>query len=163
MSHMPDPQNHEEFFKWIEDSTRRAAREALRIYVRGTAAAVAALLAALVFVFLSDNAQRSSARQAIVDSGDAVSVSGCNRDFTTIMTLRGVLSASQEARKTLYERGALGKDEYETGKQFFTKQLILLELPDCRDSLHVLTDDPNAEIVVPTPRFPGDNVPNKSG
>lgn len=116
------------------------------------------LLAGVGGGFYTQGQDRSAAdskateqRIAIVDSGRAVSVAGCNRDFKTISKLRGILIRGQEFQRAAFERGDISIEVYERGTAYYQQQLGTLPVPDCRKAAKVLTSDPNAPIRVPEP------------
>lgn len=95
-------------------------------------------------------------RQAIVDSGRAVSVDGCNRDFNTITKLRGILITSKDFAKSAYKEGSISRDRYSRSIKFYDDQLAELRLPDCRKAKTVVNQDPKTPVRIPVPRYPGD-------
>lgn len=95
-------------------------------------------------------------RQAIVVSGRAVSVDGCNRDFNTITKLRGVLIASKDFARSAYKEGSISRDRYSRSIQFYNNQLAELRLPDCRKAKTIVNQDPRTPVRIPVPRYPGD-------
>lgn len=94
------------------------------------------------------------ARTTIVNSGRAISVSGCNRDFRFGTTVRGVLQASRAQTQRALDRGDITPARAERAMKFYSDQLANLQLPDCRDALKILTDDPDQPLVIPKPLYP---------
>jgi hypothetical protein len=119
------------------------------------------LVAGVVVAFAQNHSESNarrvqgvSARHAVVQSGRAVAVEGCNRDFESTKSLRGVLVASQAASAQSFKRGEITKQRYEQSQAFFKTQLEKLPLPDCRKVLRVVTDDPNKTTRIPVPSHP---------
>ena len=153
MSHRPD-----ELLEWIEDSTHRAASKALRRYVIGCTTAFLLLLGASGFNYYDSHRQSDQARGAIVQSGSAVSVSGCNRDFRTITSLRLVLTDAKALYEDSLKAGKLTQAEYERGVQYYDDQLERLALPNCHDAGKILTDTPSRAPDVPEALVPDDDT-----
>ena len=139
----------------ISFHTERAAAKALKSYVRRAVIGFLILLAGIGYAIHDQNVFTGQARESIVRSGKVVSVSGCNRDYQTISALRGVLTTAQAIQEKAFRAGDIPKSVLERSNAFYTSQLELLMLPDCRTAREILTDDPNAEIKVPEPLFPG--------
>jgi hypothetical protein len=143
---------------WVRRQFRRFRNQALvgfLILAGGVGAAFA--------VSAQDQAARhelaKDQRHAIVQSGHAVSVAGCNRDYLTIGRLRNVLLASQAFQTAALKRGDITQAQFDRARTFYSAQLAGLPLPDCRDALAVLTDNPKARIVIPTPLHLPDPLP----
>lgn len=117
------------------------------------------LLAGVGASFYTQGKDSDEGRTAIVQSGRAVSVSGCNRDFVTTERFRNLLLRGQAAQKRALADGDITQRQYELGTKFYERELRLTPLPDCRESLEVVTDDPDAEIVVPEPLYPTPPTP----
>ncbi len=138
----------------IASHTERAARKALRKYTVSAIAGFLILLGGIGLVRWEDTRRSNASSETIVESGNAVAVAACNRDFDTIGILRGVLLAGAEIQVVAAKRGDITRAQAEASAEFYTKQLTLLKQPDCRKSLRVLTDNPDARpIQVPTPKF----------
>lgn len=144
----------EEQLAMIAEHTERGVSKALRKHTRGTAAAFLFLLATSIGVYQIGQNGNADARDAIVTSGQAVSVSGCNRDFKSTQVLRGLITSAQVVQKSERDKGHLSQEQYEVGKKFYDDQLVRITLPDCLLAQNVVTSDPNATIRVPTPLRP---------
>lgn len=101
--------------------------------------------------FYTSQTDSDASRSAIVTSGRAVSVSGCNRDFHTVNTLRGILLRAQAFQAAARERGDITQAAFERGNAYYAEQLAALRPVDCRPSADVVTDDPNKTTHVPVP------------
>lgn len=126
---------------------------AVASYKRNALIGFLILLAGVGVVGKMDSDRTEAARRAIVDSGRAVAVMGCNRDFRTQQQVRGVLSASVSRSQRRLEDGEITPNEHARQVEFLRKQLEMLRLPDCR--LAHITDDPNADVRAPDPLYPG--------
>jgi hypothetical protein len=94
-------------------------------------------------------------REAIVKSGRAVALLGCNRDYNTQNALRGVLTASKEFARTAARRGNITGADLQERLAFYDRQLERIEVPDCRTARSVVTDDPRDVGELPAPLYPG--------
>lgn len=126
---------------------------AIRGYQRRALTGFLILLLGIGVVTKLDSDRGAAAREAIVDSGRAVAVLGCNRDFRTQQQVRGVLEASITRSQRRLEAGEITPNEHARQEEFLRAQLAQLPLPDCR--LATITDDPNEEVMVPEPLHPG--------
>lgn len=138
----------------IADHTDRGVRKALRKYARGATLAFLFLLACFIFAYQSGQNESDSSRRAIVDSGQVVAVSGCNRDFRSTQVLRGLITSAQKVQKSELKKGHISEAQYKVGKDFYDEQLQKIVLPDCLLARQVLTSDPNKPLHVPTPLRP---------
>lgn len=103
-----------------------------------------------------DDKHSSQSRDAIVTSGRAVSVSGCNRDYDTIDALRDQLENSLERIDLLVQDGTYTPRQAEIARKSTKDVLANYTLPDCRVAATVVTSDPNKDTYVPDPRYPND-------
>lgn len=154
----------EEQLEFFATETNRAVRKALRRYAKPAIVGYVLLMIGVLAAFQVNNNDRSvrrieagKSREAIVLSGRAVAVSGCNRDFKTISALRGVLIASKAFQQRQVRDGLISPETFERARKFYDTQLASLQLPDCRDSESLLTDDPDDEIPHLRPLFPEDS------
>lgn len=143
----------------------RSVRKALHTYTRNAVVGFLILLAVNVFVWRDSQALNKESRNkieqaskmsdlAVVRSGRAVSIGGCNRDFRTIQTLRGVLKTSKAFNEATAKRGEISPDRLARVKVFYDQQLDALKLPDCTKSSNVLTSDNHPPIHAPEPLHP---------
>lgn len=102
------------------------------------------------------NQQGEASRKAIVKSGDAISVTGCNRDYDTIDTLRDELEKSADRVHRFVREGTLSVAQGERQIAETRDLLKRYKLPDCRQADEILTSNPKAKIVVPKARYPDD-------
>lgn len=100
--------------------------------------------------------QAVASRNAIVKSGDAIAVQGCNRDFNTISILRAQLKDNLNRIDALVADGTYSHRQGKEAKRSINTLLAKYRLPDCRIADDILTGNPKDKIVVPTPRYPGD-------
>lgn len=157
----PSPTISEEQLAWFSMQTERAVRKALWQYGKRAILGYVLLLAGIVIALLMIESDRDTrradaaqSRHALVVSGRAVSVSGCNRDFRTTKVLRGVLVASKRFNEQRLHRKEVTLEGFNRANAFYNDQLSRLALPDCRDAEHLLTDDPHEPIPQIPPLFP---------
>lgn len=143
-------------------AARKESRLVLRRYVRGAVVAFLILLAGIGGSFYAQGTDSSASSTAIVQSGRAISVDGCNRDFHTIGKVRSVFMRSALFLRGQYERGDISLEAYERGVRYYSQQLATFPLPDCRAALTVVTDDPDAPIRVPVPLHPTLDPPRRA-
>lgn len=149
-----------EQLKFFSEQTERAVHLATKRVVRRATAGFMILLLGLggqYYVGQQDlSARREVAQQqrsTIVKTGNAVAVAGCNRDFATTKVLRGLLSSAQAQTDAAFKRGDITAAQLARSKNFYTTQLGLLVLPDCRPVAHFVSADPTKDVVVPTPLY----------
>lgn len=151
----------EEQLAFFAAETNRAVRKALRRYAKPAIVGYILLMLGVLAAFQVNNNDRSArrveaakSREAIVLSGRAVAVSGCNRDYKSIAALRGVLIASKTFQQRQVRDGFISAETFERARKFYDTQLMALQLPDCRDAESLLTDDPDDPIPHIPPLFP---------
>jgi hypothetical protein len=96
--------------------------------------------------------QRSAA--AILRSGNIIAVDGCNRDFRATKALRLVLRGGKRNVTKNLANGSITRKQAVEAFDFYDQALTQLPLPDCRDSLNVLSANPETKQEVPTPLNP---------
>jgi hypothetical protein len=139
------------------------SRTHIKRYAKSALAGFLILLTGIgAAIHLGDN-QANNARRAVVGSGRAVSVAGCNRDFDTITRVRSILLASEAFQAKQHRAGKITDEQFKAAKDFYQDQLSGLPLPDCREAAHILTDDPTKRVIIPVPRYPGDGDPPRVG
>lgn len=141
------PTLSDEQIDMIAFHTERAARKALRAYVRGATVAFIILLIGVGLVFY----EYKQARKAVIQSGSVIAVDGCNRDFRTIGTLRGVLESARANQHAAFRAGEITSERLRAFDVFYDEQLRLLRQPDCREAMEILTDNPSGLPRVPVP------------
>lgn len=172
MTNLPDssptPLNLEQL-AFFTAQTERAVKKGVRYYRNRAMVGFVALLIGLGGAFYAQSEDRADRRaeadgqrEAIVTSGRALAVDGCNRDFRDREGLRNVLIAAQVSIPTSLERGDITKRQAEFALNFYAEQLRRLPLPDCRDARGLLTADPNEVPAIPTPLFPVEDEPRDS-
>ncbi len=151
-----------------ETSERRSevvARGVLRTFQRRAVVGFVVLAAGLVGGQYSGFKQQENARkdrtaianaqrQAIVDSGNAVAIAGCNQDFRDREATRGVLEdAREQLRKN---KNRIPAQDYNEAIAFYQDELDnKLPLPDCRAAGHILTTNPKKVVAPELPLYPG--------
>jgi hypothetical protein len=157
----PAPMTHEQL-NYFTRQTSRAVDKALSKYMARAAVGFILLFAGFLFNAWN-NAQQweriesdaEQARATLIESGDIIAVDGCNRDFRTTQTLRGVLEASAEFTRQSYSEGRLDKAELEQRLTFYNEQLAQLQPPDCRKAQGIITDDEDHPLEIPEPLYVG--------
>lgn len=145
----------EDQLAFFTEQTRRAVSKALWRYAKPVILTYCALIVGLVLAFHANavtarhqREQSSAQRTALVDSGRAVAVDGCNRDFRDKDDFRGVLirlrAATTLSRTQTPEQKA-------AALSFYDKTLSKQAYPNCGAARSIITSDPNAPIVVPRP------------
>lgn len=151
---LPNEPFTEEQLAAMSREVQHTARKMLHIYVRNAVIGFVILLVANIYVWSTAQTLNSDAREAIVQSGRAVSVDGCNRDFQTINALRGILTAAQSERARALKRGEISPQQFQRAQEFYHQQLANLQLPDCEQSREILTDEKDRAPLVPQPLRP---------
>lgn len=129
--------------------------------VRRNVVAYLIVFAGLIGVWnIAQNAERN-AQDAIVSSGAAVAVDGCNRDFDTITNLRVFLERTKRIQQRSVANGVLTPEQAKRGEAFYDLLLNNYPLPDCRAADDVITADPDEVPKAPIPRYPGDTTSSK--
>lgn len=143
----------EDQLAFFTEQTRRAVRKSLRSYATPVILTYLALIVGLVIAFHVNAVTAKQGRQyrdkqqtALVDSGRAVSVDGCNRDFRSRDDLRGILIRLRAAT-TLNKTQT--PDQKAAALSFYDKTLAQQTYPNCGAARNIITSDPNAPIVVP--------------
>ena len=132
------------------------ARRALKHYSRRSLVGFLVLLVGVALAIHGNSVTNQNARVAIVKSGKALAVDGCNRDFQAIGRQRGLLLRAQAASEKEFQKGHMTVQQHALAVKFYSEELSHIPLPDCRKARNILTDDPNAPIRVPTPLHPPD-------
>lgn len=107
--------------------------------------------------FYVDSQHAQDARTAIVNSGRAVSVSGCNRDFRSITNDHNLLRAAERELRAAYkaQEQPISKAQFDNAVRFYREQIEANPLPDCRKAREVVTDDPSKDPdSIPKPLYP---------
>lgn len=136
-----------------EKAATRKSHEVLRRYRNNAVIGFLVLGFGVGFTIYDSGHQGERARSAVVQSGRAVSVSGCNRDFDTIGILRGVLLNAQSFQTAALKRGDITQAQFDRAQEYYDSQLAKLKQPDCREAEKLLTDDPNAPIPTVKPKY----------
>lgn len=160
----PQPLTQEQL-EWVVEQTHltaeRAGREGARGVRKWATIGYVTLVLGLIFVQQVGNNTSEKERSAIVDSGRAVSVDGCNRDYREDVRIRDVFLTSQSIVKARLKAGE-SPDPANDRKviQFYDAQLAAFELPDCRKAESLLTSDPDKFVPNIDPFYEGSPDPN---
>lgn len=139
-----------------EEYVDKRVNEALSAYRRQALVGFLILLVGLIAASVRTETLSDNSRQAIVDSGDVVAVSGCNRDYDTIDALRDQLEVSLDRIDQLERDGTYTHAQAKAGRESTHQFLDKYQLPDCRPVQNILTAEPGASFRIPEPRYPGD-------
>jgi hypothetical protein len=128
-----------------------------RVWRRNALIGYSVLLLGLGGNSLVDRGRATDGREALAESGNVVSVSGCNRDFRLYQKVRAVFERGLAQIEEQHEQGLTTDAQYERSRSFYMEQLTNFALPDCRVVSQTLTDDPEKADgkVAPTPLYPG--------
>lgn len=130
----------------VRDAVRSAQRRGIRIALTGYLILFGGIMAERYVSAHESNA----AREAIVQSGTVVAVSGCNERFKDRKEVRAVLIASRDETR---RRKDISPERRAASEAFFTERLAKLPMPDCRKALTILSDDPNKKVTIPKPLY----------
>lgn len=140
----------------IEENAGRGMRKGLRHLRNSALVGFLILLGGIGGAITTSQHDSDSSREAVVTSARVVSVDGCNRDFTTITRVRAVLVNAKKFQVAALKRGDISLERYADAIAYYDEQLSGLPLPDCRNAVNVITDDPTKQTQVPDPRYPAD-------
>lgn len=180
-THIPEPDSSirgseqftEDQLHFLRVSRKKAVHDALNRYVAGALVGFTILTLGLLYAVHTNSADEAKQRQrdnaaatqrradavearhAIVKSGRAVAVAGCNRDYRTIRKVRLVFIASKAETLNARLRGDINQRQFRRSERFYNAQLRSFPLPDCREARTIITDDPNHTTHIPTPLYPG--------
>jgi hypothetical protein len=129
----------EEQLAFFTEQTERAVHKTAKKIVRSALIGYVILLVGSLGMYLNGQSISKEERQSIVQSGTAVAVESCNRDFRTIGALRGVLIASRDFQVESLRRGDIPRGQYDRAREYYRTQLAALPQPDCRVSRDLLT------------------------
>lgn len=143
---------------YFSEQTERAVRKALRRYVRGAVIGFLVLAVGLGIALHANATTSNHARQAVVNSGRAVTVAGCNRDYRATQRFRGLLTRAQATTAVQHKQHKITDQQFADAQNFYRTELAKLPLPDCRKVEVILTDNPDAPIVIPPALHPPDRT-----
>lgn len=144
-----------EQLEFFSEQTRLAVRKYLRRYRAAALVGFMILLVGLAVALSQIGRSSDASRRTVVESGRAVAVEGCNRDYVDRRDFRALLGRLKASSKTSYESGRITRAQYEVAVSFYDGQLKRFKLPDCRLSEKLLTDNPDAKIPMITPFYEG--------
>lgn len=152
----PNAPMTEEQLDFFTQQTVRAVKKATRRFAVAASVGYLLLIAGVVGMYENGQSVSAAEQNAIVRSGRAVAVDGCNGRFQDRQKIRAVFQRSKDATEELYKHGALSKARRDSSIEFYDHELREFPLPDCRAAEKILTDDPGHSTTQPVPRFPGD-------
>lgn len=129
--------------------------EALRRYRNGALTGFILLALGLGTAIYVGEQHNTESREAVVDSGRAVAIVGCNRDFHQTIELRTIIRDGRDSIKQYVAEGTLTEAQAARSIEQSNEALERLPLPDCRRVGEQLTSDPTDDITVPAPLYPG--------
>src|SRR3954470_19503231 len=139
---------------------RRDIRSALRHYTyRAMVGYVILFLAAIGNVYYA-RSKGDQARNAIVRSGNAVAVAGCNRDFVDREKFRALLRRLKRSTDESFKSGRVTAVQHENAVKFYVDELANYPSIDCRRSTHTISDDPLGHFRSPPPCWSGADTAN---
>lgn len=149
---MTNPPVSEEQIKLFAELSAETTRLSLRRYVRRMTVGFLILLAGTAAQHVVSSHDASVARNAIVKSGTAVAVDGCNARYDDRQSIRGIFLTLEalNVRNATHQPAEAVQD----AQEFYEGQLDKLPLPDCRKQQHILTDTPYPAIKIPVPKHP---------
>lgn len=105
-----------------------------------------------------DRKRAESAREALAQSGNVVSIVGCNRDFKLYVSIRAVFKRSEASARQQHKQGLLTDEQF--ARMVAANRALIREfpLPDCREVANVLTTAPDKaedRQPPPSPLYPG--------
>lgn len=147
------------FTEQTERAVEKGVKEGVRRYRNRALQGFILLLVGLVCVIYvqakesrNDQAARDAQQTALVKSGRAVAVDGCNRDFITAQSFRATITRLRDATKSRTDQNPAAT---KTAVAFYTAVLDISPLPDCRTAQSVITDNPSAPVRFVLPYYPG--------
>jgi len=139
---------------FFAEQNRLAAERASKRTIRQALVGYLILGLGVLGMYLNGQSVSSTERAAVVDSGTAAVVAGCNRDFNGTQRLRSLLEHADDAVTAQQKAGKVTAAQAADAHDFYAAELAKIPLPDCRKAQFVLTDDPEKPIVIPTPLHP---------
>lgn len=143
--------------QWMREGVRRESRKAVKRYRRDALAGFLILVIGISLVFWVARNDNAESQHAIVQSGRAVSVDGCNRDFRDRQKFRALLLKLEDVTRASAKAGRASPDQVKQAIAFYDSQLKAFSLPDCRAAANVVTNDPARTVHVPKPLTPADD------
>lgn len=151
---VPCPILSEEQLDWFAQTQSRTVRKAVRKTLLSAFVGYVILFTGTMGVYLNGQHVSGEERTAVVTSGNVVAVDGCNRDYDTVESLRGLLQRAQGQVAAAKDAGEITDRQAEEADAFYVDELQRLKLPDCRRAATTLTDDPDATLPAPSPKYP---------
>jgi hypothetical protein len=152
---VPPPGMTVEQLDFFTEQTQRAVRKATRRDRAVNRIAYVILTAGLVVSLFVAGREGAKAQDAVVSSGRAVAVEGCNRDFEDRVRFRDLLQRLKAASEAAARQGRTTPEQRDAAVAFYDRELKRFGLPDCRKSANLLTSDPEDSVPNIAPFYPG--------
>jgi hypothetical protein len=159
------PPMTDEQLEFFTRQTDLAVRKALRKYSRAALAGFLILMIGVGIAFhnvstLASKVEKNAgeSRSALVQSGRAVAVDGCNGRFESQSQFRDTLRRLDRSNALAYKNGTITAEQRRSAKEFYRGALGRAVLPDCRLAAKLLTDNLDEPIPSISPRYPGDGL-----
>ena len=140
---------------YFTEQTQRAVKKATRRDRAVSRIAYIVLTVGLMVSLFIASHERAKAQDAVVESGRAVAVEGCNRDFEDRMRFRSLLKRLRAASEQAAKEGRTTEEQRQQAVAFYDQELKRFGLPDCRKSQDLLTSNPDKSIPDIAPYYPG--------
>lgn len=148
----------EEQLEFFSEQTHRAADKAVKRYAKRSLAGFLILLAGVGGALIQTARYSGEAREAIVKSGRAVAVAGCNRDFDTTKRLRAIFDRLSAANDAAHSAGRVPDSQYKQAADFYASEKARLKLPDCVEAENLITDENADNVPTINPRMDSSNA-----
>lgn len=150
----PNAPMTEEQLEFFTHQTARAVRKATSKFAVAASVGYLILFGGVFAMYENGQSVSDKESNAVVQSGRAVAVSGCNRDFKDRKSFRALFERLIVAVDASVERGDATPAQGRFAKKFYQDELDKLPLFDCRDAEKVITDNPGRTARIPTPLHP---------
>lgn len=142
---------------FIQEHSQTTAVAAVRSYTRAAMVGFVLLLGGVGYTLYDARQFSNESRDAIVNSGRAVAIDGCNRDFESSQRFTKLLIRADKASASDRKAGNITAAVRLHAKEFYANEIReSSRFPDCRNAASVITDNIDATVRLPVPRFPGD-------
>lgn len=153
---------HPDLLAFFTEQTNRAVKKAARRTLRQAAVGYLILFVGVMGMYWNGQHVSNAEREAVVQSGSAVVVDSCNRDYIATGRLRGIIIRIRNVIEAQDEAGKGDPEENQFAVDFYNNELKKIPLPDCRDTADALTADPDKVLKVPKPLHGPDPLPMRS-
>jgi hypothetical protein len=155
-----DPVREKKLMDLMHRENDRAVRVALKSYSKKVAILFAAFAAAAAILFYIAFTDADEQRDDLRESGVAVAVEGCNRDFRGTEKIRSLLIRLQkngiERYRQTEKAGPVTPEvtqQFNEAQDFYKDQLQEITLPDCRKTAAAFNVNPD-RLEDPVPLYP---------